>query len=363
MQNEPWAVRPPARRRRVAWRALLGLWCAGAAIAGIVALELFSRKVAPDYLVRTRGYHVFSDTYGWQSRRGVSLLSGGKRVTFNRRGYRGRELPLPRRDRHVRAIVLGDSIAFGLGVADHETFTSLLDRRDNGIEAANLSVLGYGPDQELLLLLHEGLRYHPDVVVLAVCLANDFAEAMLPVSLYDGGTAKPRFEVVGHALRLDRSPLEQSSPARLRQWLSDHSLLYNLAAWQAPAPAPAGQHWRQRRDEALRDEDRALRLSLALVTRMAELCRERGITFLVAAFPDRFSFRRTPGLAARYLRALAGREIAVIDMSTHFRQVGSRLKAVALDGTGHLSPVGHEVTAAVLEREISAREPGVRRVR
>jgi hypothetical protein len=355
------ALRRPALPRRAAGRAVLALWCAGAALAGIVALELLARKAAPDYLVRTRGYNVFSDTYGWQSRRGVSLLSGGKRVTFNRRGYRGRELPLPRREPLVRAIVLGDSIAFGLGVGDDETFTSLLDRRDNGIEAANLSVLGYGPDQELLLLLNEGLRYHPDVVVLAVCLANDFAEAMLPVSLYDGGTAKPRFEVVGDALRLDRSPLERSSRTRLRQWLSDHSLLFNLAA-SRPAPA-AGEHWRQRKDAALRDEERALRLSLALVTRMAELCRERGITFLVATFPDRFSFRRTPGLAARYLRALAEREIATIDMSTYFRQVGSHLKAVALDGTGHLSPVGHEVTAAVLEREIEARRPGTRRVR
>ena len=104
---------------------------------------------------------------------GISVVIDGKRVSFNAAGYRGRELALPKARDRTRVVVLGDSIAFGLDVSDDETFTHLLDARDNGIEAANLAVQGYGPDQELIVLLDKGLRLDPDVVVLAFCLGND----------------------------------------------------------------------------------------------------------------------------------------------------------------------------------------------
>jgi hypothetical protein len=121
-------------------------------------------------------------------------------------------LPPPGGGERTRVIVLGDSVAFGLGVSDDETFAHALDARDNGIEAANLAVQGYGPGQELLVLQGEGLRNGPDVVVLAFCLANDFAEALLPVALYDGRTAKPRLRLVGERLVLEDAGLSRSGP-------------------------------------------------------------------------------------------------------------------------------------------------------
>jgi hypothetical protein len=322
----------------------------------IVGAEVLARHHMPDQLVKTRGFHVFSEVFGWASRRDVSVVVAGKRVSVNQRGYRGRELAAPRRGDRTRVIVLGDSIAFGLGVSDEETFTSLLDARDNDIEAANLAVSGYGPGQELLVLLQEGLRYDPDFVVLAFCLANDFAEALLPVALHDGTTPKPRFRLVGDRLLLDDSNLRQTAFARVHRWVSDHSLLFNLTSkFGMRGGPPTGRHWRERYNEALRDEDYALRLSLALVGRMNSVCRERGIDFLVAVFPDRFSYRTKPPLAQRFLESLETDGIPVIDMAAHFHGVGSRLKAVALDHTGHLSPTGHFVASEVLEREIAAR--------
>jgi hypothetical protein len=340
------------------WRArVLPSLCGTAFVAvALVGAELVARWRAPDYLVTTRGFHVHSDSYGWASRKGVSMVNAGGRVSVNSNGYRGRELAVPRKDGRTRVIVLGDSIAFGLGVSDEETFTSLLDARDNGIEAGNLAVMGYGPDQELLVLLREGLRYQPDVVVLAFCLANDFAEAVLPVSLYDGQTPKPRFRLDGDRLLLDDSSLRRSAFGRAHQWLSDYSQLFNLlSALDRRGEPAAGRHWRERQDEALRDESHALRLNLALVAWMDRACRERGAVFIVAAFPDRFSYRMKPRLAERFLTSLEAAGIATIDMSAHFRAVGPHLKAVAIDGTGHLSPIGHAVASEVLESEITAR--------
>ncbi len=185
-------------------------------------------------------------------------MIGGERVSLNVRGYRGRALTLPKPGDRSRVIVLGDSIAFGLGVGDQETFTYLLDARDNGIEAGNLAVQGYGPDQELLVLLREGLRCDPDFVVMAFCLANDFAEAVLPVSLHDGTTPKPRFRLVGDRLVLDDENLGRSTWAHVHKWLSDYSHLFNRASALGPRRGlPLGPHWRVRYDEALRDENYA----------------------------------------------------------------------------------------------------------
>jgi hypothetical protein len=202
--------------------------------------------------------------------------------------------------------------------------------------------------------MNEGLRLDPDVVVLAFCLANDFAEAVLPVSLYDGTTPKPRFRLVGDRLVLDDENLRRSAWERVHQGLSDYSHLFNRASGLGPRrELPLGSHWRVRYNEALRDEDYALRLNLSLVRRMSELCRERGITFLVAAFPDRHSYRVKPRLAERFLRSLKTEGIKVLDMSVPFHTAGPRFKAVALDGTGHLNPLGHSVASDVLEAEIA----------
>jgi hypothetical protein len=198
--------------------------------------------------------------------------------------------------------------------------------------------------------MHEGLRLEPDVVVLAFCLANDLAEAVLPISLYDGRTPKPRFRLVADRLVLDDENLRVSVWQRVHQWVADHSQLASRASALFPSrKLPLGPHWRERYNAALDDEAYALQLSLALVDRMNALCRERGTRFLVAAFPDRESYKARPRLVKRFLRSLDRRGIQVIDMSVPFRAAGPRFKTVALDGTGHLNPFGHALTAEFLE--------------
>ena len=350
------------RRRVPLERAGLAVASLALLALGLLAAELAARILAPGYLARTRGPHVFSSTLGWSSRAAVSTLGSGGRVTVNARGYRGRQLSLPRPRGLTRVVVIGDSIAFGLHVSDDEVFPSLLDSRPNGLEVANLSVLGYGPDQELLVLERDGLPLEPDVVVLSFCLANDFAEAMLPVSLYDGRSPKPRFRLEQGRLQLDASAVSLSPLAAVLQQLSDHSHVYNRAVGLLPhQPVAPGPHWRERYAAALRDEETALQLSRAIVDRMAALCAERGIRFLVALMPDRFSYRTKPPIAERFASALAASGIEVLDLSERFRSEGLRLTEVALDGTGHLSPEGHRRVSEALEAAILGPRPSLRR--
>jgi hypothetical protein len=352
------AAAAPSRRQALRGRVALASGSLVAVALAALGAELAARLYSPDYLTRARGPHVFSDTYGWAARKGINATLADRPVTLNAQGYRGRALSLPRGRGVTRVVVLGDSVAFGLGVSDDETFCSRLNARDNGIEVANLAVQGYGPDQELLKLERDGLRLEPDLVVVAHCLANDLAEAMLPVSLYDGRTPKPRFTLLQGRLQLDGSSLVLSPAARTLQRLSDGSHLFNrLVALVPKTPPTAGPHWRERYADALRDETAALRLNVALVRRMRELCQERGITLVVALFPDRFSYREKPELVLRFVAALRAEGVPLVDLSARFRGRGLRLKDVALDGTGHLSAAGHEIVSNELEREIVRRRP------
>lgn len=344
---------PHAHRSGLLASLLLTAGAVAALVVIVLGVELVARWTAPNYLIRTRGFHVFSETYGWAPRKGASLIVEGKQVSFNARGYRGRDWAAAGVDDRTRVVVLGDSIAFGLHVSDEETFTHLLDARDNGIEAINLAVQGYGPGQELLVLVRDGLRLDPDVVVLAFCLGNDFAEAVLPISVYDGRTPKPRYRLVDGELRLDDSSLRRSGLRRVQQLLADESYLFNLLSRAVrPSEAAPSRHWRERYDEALRDQEYALQLNLALVRRMSVLCREHDAAFLLVAFPDRHSYKAKPPLAERFLTRLEAEGMSVLDMSVLFHGVGSHLDSVALDGIGHLSPLGHALTAEVLERSI-----------
>jgi hypothetical protein len=333
-------------------------------LLALAGAEVVARAVDTGYLARVRGPHVFSRTYGWVPRPSISPVVEGRRVAFNSRGFRGRELEPRPAGGSTRFVILGDSIAFGLGVGDQETFAYLLDTRDNGIEAANLAVQGYGPDQELLVLQNEGLRLRPDVVVLAFCSANDLADALLPVSLYDGVTPKPRFQLERGALVVDDAALRKSPVGRLQQWLGDYSQLFNRLRG-SPASAPSGAealpHWKSRRHDALQDEDYVLRLNLALALRMAELCQARGIRFVVAVFPSRSSWQEEPRLPHRYRQLLLGSGIAVVDMAERFQARGLSFDAVALDAVGHLSPLGHSVAADVLEEASAVSSSAERR--
>lgn len=349
----PLVQRKPSLTHLVA-HVLLAIGGPALIVLTIVGAEGLARWYAPDYLVRKRGLHVFSSTYGWVGRPGAVAPMGGGRVTLNGRGYRGRELPLPKPGDRTRVVVLGDSIAFGYGVSDEEAFPHLLTVRSHGIEAVNLGVEGYGPGQELLVLRREGLREDPDVVVLAVCLRNDFVDAVLPVALYDGITPRPRFRLVEGSLLLDDTAVRRSGAGRALQWLNDHSHLLNRLSARVPRREDP-EDWRHRKQEALRDEDYAFRLTLALVMEMENVCRRHGVAFLVATFPNGLDYGVKPELADRFHESLRAAGVWVVDVGARFRALGLTPQEIAIDRTGHLGPRGHAVACEILEREIASR--------
>jgi lysophospholipase L1-like esterase len=99
----------------------------------------------------------------------------------NSMGFRDREHSIEKAPGTYRILVLGDSITQGFGIeATEDVFTSVLEAelRAEGVnaEVLNFGVSGYNTEQEVETLREKGLRYDPDLVVLAFC-ANDTAPA------------------------------------------------------------------------------------------------------------------------------------------------------------------------------------------
>jgi lysophospholipase L1-like esterase len=95
----------------------------------------------------------------------------------NREGFRDVDHALAKPPGVYRIVVLGDSIAAGLHVDRNEDLFSpvlqkLLTERGKKAEVINLAVSGYNTQQEVELLKEKGLRYQPDLVLLAYSLSS-----------------------------------------------------------------------------------------------------------------------------------------------------------------------------------------------
>jgi lysophospholipase L1-like esterase len=77
-------------------------------------------------------------------------------------------------------LIIGDSIAYGYGVKQNETFSAQLENllatywqdEELHFEVFNLGVTGYNIDQVLENLRERGLQFDPDLIIYAYCL-ND----------------------------------------------------------------------------------------------------------------------------------------------------------------------------------------------
>ena len=97
-------------------------------------------------------------------------LYAGVPIQVNSLGFRGAELPSAA-DAALRVVILGDSIAFGQGVNEHETLSEQLRSRlqeniAGRVLVANLGVPGYDTCQEHIRLSEQGLSFSPHLVYL-----------------------------------------------------------------------------------------------------------------------------------------------------------------------------------------------------
>jgi lysophospholipase L1-like esterase len=313
------------------------------------------------YLKEEKSYVVPDAARGWKNKPSTTAVYGEAEfrieVGHNALGYRGREIAREKPPGVRRVLLLGDSFAYGIGVADDETFAARLERLLPGVEVINTGVNGYGTAQELLLLRDEGVALAPDLVVL-VFFWNDVGNSY--------NRAFPRFRLEGERLvwpePMAVSPAAPSSERR--RWLR-HSYAYRfvsdrlkLAGFALKVALGLPVETTDFVDPA--DREAAWRLEAALLREMRDLAARAGARFAILPIPDQVQVEPDASVVgldpADYdvlgrLQEIASQlGVPVIDLAPALRAEAARGgERLYYPKDRHLNARAHEVVAQALQ--------------
>ncbi len=300
---------------------------------------------------------MYSEAYGWALRPSTRYVGrDGETITVNDRGYRGSLHPDPPAPGVRRVVMLGDSITFGTGVGDADTFSNRLDALPK-LEVVNLGVDGYGTDQALIRLEREGLAYDPHVVILNFCVRNDYFDNALQVALYDGRSPKPYYTLASGRLTRHDAHLRLSRRQRVAVALMERSYLVNALLHLGGArPETVGEgrdedDWGERRQMVLADFEPAAELTRRLILAMAERSAAAGAAFVVLIHPDRRAWSGDEAMVTPLTSGGLGRTRVVL-MQGEYAARRLSVEELTLDRLGHLSPKGHAVASEIIRSVI-----------
>jgi lysophospholipase L1-like esterase len=127
-----------------------------------------------------------------------------------------------------RVLVLGDSHTQGFEARQSATFAKQLERRlrVKGMDAQvlNTGISGFGTAEELMFLEHEGMKYHPDAVVLAF-FANDFDDS-IKSDLFELENGRLIVRNTSYTPGVKAIAVMNAVPGAF--WLGQHSYLFSL---------------------------------------------------------------------------------------------------------------------------------------
>jgi lysophospholipase L1-like esterase len=202
----------------------------------LALLEVYCRYDVITSEARWRELHSFmeySPELGWK------LVPGKDGVGAH--GWRGPERSLDKPKGCYRIVCVGASTTHGSILPWEEAWPNQLERALNAddswtlahgrTEVINLGVPAYGTDQELLALKKYGLAYHPDLVILHLCV-KDFADVSYDHDwrMWEGVTRyKPYYTLEDGQLILKRGdappPLYPADRPKERTWFDPYSAL------------------------------------------------------------------------------------------------------------------------------------------
>lgn len=212
-------------------------------------------------------------------------------VKINQLGLRDRDRSYEKQQDKKRILVLGDSFVWGYGVNAEETLTRRLEAELAGAEVINAGVTAYGTTQELLWLEREGVKYHPDLVVL-VLYKNDILDNL--TQGYNGYYRPIMVLKDDGSLQLTGVPCSQGSlKDKLRKWLVRYSALTGIALRsnfrfllsfdRTIFGSAALEQGRENMASGSKHDDYPVRLTIALVEQARKVAQDHAARLLVVA--------------------------------------------------------------------------------
>jgi lysophospholipase L1-like esterase len=306
-----------------------------------------------------RGLHEFRPDRPWlyglrPGAEGRVAETGDALYRINADGFRGPRHARPKPAASFRVVVVGDSVAFGYGVAEADAFPRLLESRlaelapAAGIEVVNLGVGGYNAWNEAELLADVGASYQPDLVLVQFCI-NDLND---PTIHFDAQTRLVLSAIPDAAFPdASRRLAPRHAPSRLRAWCAA-SRLCTLArdGWLAARARDFDDADKRAAVRPVETQDGPeWRWLEARYLEMDAVARRLGARFAVLAMPHPAQLERSgPDPVQERLRELGRRHgWTVIDPLPAFRAAHAAGTRLFLDWW-HPTPEGHRLAAADL---------------
>ncbi len=331
-----------------------------AALSFAVALgasELALRMLAPRASTGLRGLHQMRPDRTWlfglrPGATGTIDATGDTLYQINADGFRDRIYARPKPPGVFRILVLGDSLTFGYGVAQQQTYPKRMEmlleaRLGQNVEVLNLGVGGYNPYNEAALLADVGIGYEPDLVLVQFC-SNDLND---PTLHFDAQTLMHLGAIPDAAFpdpsarRAPASPGLAGSLGACRGLALCALLDDAWLAWRATEPDAASEK------AALRSLDRLDRTQARWLAHwygeMNQRASNAGARFALLVFPFRAQLddRASDRLQEQLVTLGERGGWVTIDLLPAFLQArGPGKEALFLD-VWHPTPRGYEVAA------------------
>ena len=274
----------------------------------IVALEIVFRVIfpKPPSWPRPQVRSKLDRTFGYVHRPKQECYSVDAKATINSAGFRGREPLSDRASGDLRVLSLGNSLTFGKGVADDETYPAQLEhqlREQYGprVEVINAGIGAFTIRQYVAFVEHKLAELEPDLLVIGMQWLDLHHHARIgqkegKVSTEAWAAIKKRFDETDAGLAAPKSRGEKLKDM-LRHWRTFYVLYHGVQERRGL------KHWAHRLNWAMRmldgnvDEQISVRLDFSAekLSYIAQLCEQNSANFLVAFFPDhRQIFRDYP---------------------------------------------------------------------
>jgi len=291
-------------------------------------------------------------------------------IRTNSKGVRcDREIPYEKPEGTFRIVSLGDSYTVGYGVSVEDLWLTQMENelRASGIncEVVNLGVSGHSTSEELIHLKEEGLKYHPDLVLVGwnhldlsrnvradlFRLGKDGLVRGSPSYLPAVSISRFLFTFGAYRFLAENSHLY----CKVRETASDividlmdtlHRLRTRVARWSRAFSAAAAAS----RSASRSDGDYEEKLAIALLAEMAKISRQNGASLVVLDIPVvvRDGDRRT--MASRFPRCDGFRVdiyCPAAELSRHPVEATHWTKSC-----GHWTPLGCSIVGRGLAKHI-----------
>jgi lysophospholipase L1-like esterase len=286
------------RYRRTLANSLLLL---GSILFGLLLAEVGTLLILRDGIVLFPRYITAANYDGVTLRRLIpnstfwhTSIDGSWEFRTNAQGFRDDEnykYDKPAGSRRV--LLLGDSHTQGSEVRQSSTFSKVLERRlrERGVDAQvlNTGISGFGTAEQLMFLEREGMKYHPDAVVLAF-FANDFDDSVKS-GLYRLENGQLVVRKTEHIPGVNAIALMNAVPGV--SWLSQNSYLFSLfvnTVWETAKRGLSIAARKQLTTEYAISTSEAgnyeRNLVVALIAHMKAVARAASIPFVIVEIPS-----------------------------------------------------------------------------